>query len=574
MGEPIRILLVEDSENDALLLMRELSKGGFEPSCHRVETREAMIEALEGESWDLVITDHNLPGFSSEAALQAVKESGFDIPVIIVSGSIGEDIAVAAMKTGAHDYIMKDNLSRLVPAIERELREVENRRAHRQAAEIIRHMAYHDALTGLTNRHEFERRLRRLLNDDSQQAEHALLYLDLDQFKIINDTCGHIAGDELLKQLAVVLQKPIRESDTLARLGGDEFGVLLESCGQQRAIEIAQDLLEVVREFRFSWQDKTFALGVSIGLVMIEHDGKTMSDLLSAADMSCYAAKEKGRSRIHVYRDDDAEVLQRHGEMQWVSRINLALEECKLVLHKQCIVPLGSHGANARHCEFLLRMRGENGELIMPGAFISAAERYDLMPKLDRWVIDAAFAHVSETMSGNSTSARGTCFINLSGASLSDARFFTYIREKINQYQIPEGMMCFEITETATIANLTAAVRFINDIKEAGCLFALDDFGSGMSSFSYLKTIPADYLKIDGMFVRDMLADPMDRAIVDAVNQIGHVAGLLTIAEFVETPQTLDALREMGVDYAQGFGIEKPMPLDEDAITLSGAGRA
>ncbi len=561
MGEPIRVLLVEDSENDALLLMRELTRGGFEPTCHRVEEREAMREALENESWDLVITDHNLPGFSSEAALDAVKESGFDIPVIIVSGSIGEDIAVAAMKTGAHDYIMKDNLSRLVPAIERELREVENRRAHRQAAEIIRHMAYHDALTGLTNRHEFERRLRKLLRSDETDGQHALLYLDLDQFKIINDTCGHTAGDELLKQLAVVLHKPIRDTDTLARLGGDEFGVLLEHCGQQRAIEIAQNLLEVVSEFRFSWQEKTFALGVSIGLVMIDHDGKTMSDLLSAADMSCYAAKEKGRNRIHVYHDDDAEVLQRHGEMQWVNRINSALEEERFLLHKQCILPLGSHGANVQHCEFLLRMRDDDGELIMPGAFIPAAERYDLMPRLDRWVIREAFRWVSEQMSSKD-GLHGTCFINLSGASLSDARFFAYIRARLSEYEIPEGIICFEITETATIANLGAAVRFIHDIKEAGCLFALDDFGSGMSSFSYLKTIPADFLKIDGMFVRDMLADPMDRAIVAAVNEIGHVAGLRTIAEFVETPQTLDVLRDMGIDYAQGFGIEKPLPLD------------
>ena len=563
MSERLRVLIVEDSEDDAMLVLRELRRGGFEPEMERVDNQDELRRALRQRNWDVVITDHNMPGFSSEAALETVKETGLDVPVIIVSGSIGEDIAVAAMKTGAHDYIMKDNLKRLVPAIERELREVETRRAHRMAEETIRHMAYHDALTGLTNRHEFERRLRRALYHAQEEgAQHALLYLDLDQFKIINDTCGHIAGDEMLKQVAVVLQQPIRETDTLARLGGDEFGVLLENCPQDRAEAIARALLQEIRDFRFVWQDKTFALGVSIGLVMITGDGKTLTDVLSAADMACYAAKDRGRGRVHVYSDNDADLAQRQGEMQWVARINHALEENRFELFRQCIVPLASQDDGAVHCEFLVRMREPDGELVLPGAFIPAAERYNLMPALDRWVIDAVFRHVAQhgpPVAG--ANGRTLCFINLSGASLSDDTFFAYIRDKLDEYRIPRGTVCFEITETAAIANLGTAVEFIQEIREAGCLFALDDFGSGLSSFSYLRTIPADFLKIDGIFVRDMVEDPMDAAIVEAINSIGHVAGLRTIAEFVESAAIRERLRAVGVDFAQGFGISAPEPL-------------
>jgi len=564
MEKDIRILVVEDSEDDMILLIRELHRGGFTPRCTRVETRKSMLDALISEPWDLVITDHNMPGFNSTAAVEVIKELELDVPVIIVSGSIGEEIAVAAMKTGAHDYIMKDNMARLVPAIERELREVDTRRAHRKAEETIHHMAFHDALTGLTNRHDFEIRLNNaLISAKERNVEHALIYLDLDQFKIVNDTCGHVAGDELLKQLAVVLQGSVRDSDTLARLGGDEFGVLMEHCPLERANEIAEQLLQTVRDFRFGWKKKTFTLGASIGMVVINNDGKTMADVLSAADMACYAAKDKGRNRVQIYRDDDLEVKQRQGEMLWVNLISQALRDDRFVLHRQCITPLDIHNSNKKYCEFLVRMLDEDGEIIFPGAFIPAAERYDLMPDLDRWVINAAFKFISkECRKNGGSSGPGVCFINLSGASLSDEKFFSYIRDNLKKYQIPEGVVCFEITETATIANLKLAVKFINEIKDAGCLFALDDFGSGMSSFSYLKTIPADFLKIDGEFIRDMLIDPMDTAIVEAINKIGHVAGLRTIAEYVETPAIMEKLRAIGVDYAQGYGIEKPTALE------------
>lgn len=556
MGRVLRVLLVEDSEDDALLLVRELRKGGYELQSHRVYNAADLEAALARFDWDLIITDHNLPGFGSAAALAIIKRGGVDLPVIIVSGSIGEDVAVAAMKEGAHDYIMKDNLTRLVPAVDRELREAENRHAHRRAQETIQRLAFHDALTGLVNRHEFEARLKRALASTGEGLGHALLYLDLDQFKIINDTCGHTAGDALLRQLAVVLRGPIRDVDTLARLGGDEFGILLHGCSLDHAQEVAERILQIIKEFRYTWQHKTFTIGASIGLVMIEDPSQTLSDVLRDADMACYAAKDKGRSRVHVYHSDDAELRQRHGEMEWVARLNRAIEENRFELYRQRIVPLQPGGT--RHHEFLLRLRGDDDTLIPPGAFLPAAERYNLMPALDRWVLRHALALLTRLY--DPATIREVFFINLSGATLSDDQFGAFAIQQLKDYGLPPAAVGFEITETAVIANLASALDFIRQVKECGCRVALDDFGSGLSSFSYLKTIPADYLKIDGSFILGMLDDPMDRAIVDAINRIGHVAGLKTVAEFVESEAMKQRLVELGVDYAQGYAIHSPEP--------------
>ncbi len=557
MQQPLRVLLIEDSEDDATLLLRELRKGGFQPNCRRVDNGPDLEAALVAGPWDVVITDHNLPGYSSEAALAAVQRAGLDVPVIIVSGSIGESIAVAAMKSGAHDYIMKSNLARLVPAIDRELREAETRRAHRRAQETIQHLAFHDALTGLANRHQFEDRVRRALATARSGARHALLYLDLDQFKIINDTCGHTAGDGLLRQLAVVLRGPIREIDMLARLGGDEFGVLLYGCSLDHAQQVADRMLEIVKNFRYVWQHKSFAIGASIGLVMLDDPSQTLSDVLRMADMACYAAKDKGRNRVHVFRADDAELRQRHGEMEWVARLNHALQNGQFVLHQQPIVALGDGGS--RHTEFLLRLRSDDGGLIEPGAFIPAAERYSLMPSLDRWVVRRAFEHLAGQC-GRAVAAEAF-FINVSGATVGDDQFANYVIEQLHRLSLPAGIIGFEITETAVIANLGRALEFIERVKALGCRVALDDFGSGMSSFTYLKTIPADYLKIDGGFIKGMLDDPMDTAIVESINRVGHVAGLRTIAESVETADVRRRLTELGVDYGQGFAIQRPVPL-------------
>jgi diguanylate cyclase (GGDEF)-like protein len=561
MDQPLRLLLVEDSENDALLVVRELSKNGFTLEHVRVDTQAGLRSALDEGEWDIVITDHNMPGFNSDETLAIVRERELDLPIIIVSGSIGEDIAVAAMKGGAHDYIMKGNLARLAPAIQRELRDAKTRQAHRQARQTIEHMAFHDALTGLNNRFEFEHQLRRALETTEHGHSHALLYVDLDQFKIINDTCGHVAGDELLRQVATLLKGPIRGADTLARLGGDEFGVLLLDCPPDQARRIGERMLELVRDFRFIWQDKNFNIGASIGMVMLDHPGLTLADAMRQADMACYAAKDKGRNRIQLYLPDDVELRQRHGEMEWVNRINRALETDFFELHHQRIVALsGAHPVNC--CEFLLRMREPgNPRLILPGTFIPAAERYGLMPAMDRWVVAHSLGHLSSCRAAAPDLDKGLAFINLSGATLNDEHFLAFVKDQLEQYGIPAASVCFEITETAAISNLKHALAFIDGVKTLGCRVALDDFGTGLSSFSYLKTLHADYLKIDGGFVRDMLDDPMDASIVEAINNIGHVAGLTTIAEFVETDAIRARLVEIGVDYAQGYGIHRPEPL-------------
>jgi len=563
MKNNLRILVIEDSEDDVILMQRVLSNAGYSVELLRVDNGEDLDSALQNHQWDLVITDHNIPGFSSEASLRHVKEFDENIPVVIVSGSIGEDIAVAAMKAGAQDYIMKNNLVRLVPAIERELREVETRRARKRAEDTIRHMAYHDSLTGLINRAEFERRFKRVLfslKDNSHH--HALFYIDLDQFKIINDTCGHVAGDELLKQITVILHKPIRENDTLARLGGDEFGILLENCPIEQAKLIADNLLKEVKDFHFVWKNQTFQISASIGLVMLTDSEQGMTEVLSAADMSCYAAKDAGRNRYHIYSEDDTSLIRRHGEMKWVSRIHEALKNDSFVLYQQMMPPVKSDTDLVTNYEFLVRLKDKT-EIIAPGAFIPAAERYNLMTAIDRWVISHAFQSIVKITQSNPGLEKATYFLNLSGTSLSDEVFFDFLREQFQEYELSAEQICFEVTETAAITNLASTVEFIKRLKQLGCKFALDDFGAGLSSFSYLKSLPVDFLKIDGGFVRDMLEDPMDAAIVAAVNNIGHVAGLKTVAEFVESTEIMVALAEIGVDYAQGYALAKPAPVED-----------
>ena len=559
-GSIIKVLLVEDLEDDAVLLERELSRGGFVATLHRVETTEQLMRALNQPGWDIVITDHNLPGFSSEVVLQAVREKGLDVPVIILSGTIGEEAAVAAMKSGASDYIMKGNMARLGPAIERELRDAIIRRNHREAEATIRHMAIHDPLTGLSNRHAFSQRLADTLHSAREHhSVHGLLYLDLDQFKVVNDTCGHVAGDELLKQLALVLRQSVRDSDSVARLGGDEFGLLLENCPTEDAQRIASKLLHALNDYRFTWAGRIFSLKASIGLVPINYLSKTVEDLLGRADLACFAAKDLGRNRVHEYRDDDFEMARRHGEMQWVSQINHALEQNNFVLYQQRIQPLDVQ-SGAGHREILIRLRHEDGSLVSPGTFLPAAERYNLAPAVDRWVVRAVIEHLANPVAVGDLHDEAF-FVNISGSTLNDNGFFDFVSERLRATGVRGSRLCFEITETAAISNLNQAVSFIEHIRAEGCQFALDDFGAGLSSFSYLKTIPVDFLKIDGGFVREIASDPMDRAIVEAINQIGHVVGLRTIAEFTETDAVRHELVRLGVDYAQGYGIHRPEPL-------------
>jgi diguanylate cyclase (GGDEF)-like protein/PAS domain S-box-containing protein len=432
----------------------------------------------------------------------------------------------------------------------------------RQLAQQMVHQATHDALTGLVNRREFERRLERVLETaQTDGVEHALCYVDLDQFKVINDTCGHIAGDALLRQLGTLLPTKIRKRDTLARLGGDEFGVLMEHCSLNQARRVANAILRTLEDYRFIWNGNSFSIGASIGLVPITVGSNSITFLLSAADSACYAAKERGRHRISVYHEGDEELAKRQGEMQWAARLPRALETNRFRLYYQPIVALNGAHTQGHHYELLLRMEGEDGQLVLPGAFLPAAERYGFSTKLDRWVIRLALNWLQEH--SQQLDQLTLCSINLSGHSLGDDAFLEDLVTSVKQTEIPAQKICFEITETAAITNLSNATRFIKTLKSRGCQFALDDFGSGLSSFAYLKNLPVDFLKIDGLFVKDIARDPLDLALVKSINDIGHVMGKKTIAEFVENKAVLEKIQAIGVDYGQGFGIGRPRPIED-----------
>jgi len=428
-----------------------------------------------------------------------------------------------------------------------------------ESRDLNRRLSYHashDILTGLVNRREFENRVERALKSArARETSYALLYLDLDQFKIVNDSCGHSAGDALLGQLGALLKSKIRWRDTLARLGGDEFGVLLESCSLEEAMNTAETLRMAISEYKFVWEERTFRLGVSIGVVPITADNEDVATLLSAADSACAAAKEAGRNRILSFQENDIDLMRRRREMQWAARINNALEENRFELFRQTIQPLQAEEQGA-HYEILLRMRDENGGIISPGLFIEAAERYSITPAIDRWVIRSAFRWlVSEA---DERERLALCSINLSGQSLGDEKFLPFVIDQFRMSGIDATKICFEITETAAIASYSQANRFINALKEIGCKFALDDFGTGLSSFGYLKHFPVDFLKIDGSFVKEILHDPIDREMVRSINEIGHLTGKRTIAEFAENEEIITMLRGMGVDYAQGYGVSEP----------------
>ncbi len=431
--------------------------------------------------------------------------------------------------------------------------------ANRELARQMSWQVAHDKLTGLASRQEFERRLELLTTQArASGSQHALLYMDLDNFKIVNDTSGHLAGDELLKQLAFLLAEHMRRNDTLGRLGGDEFGALLENCPLENALAIAEKLRETVSEFRFAWGGKTFEVGVSIGLAMVGPETVSLAEAMSAADVACYAAKDAGRNQVHVYSPANRESATRHQEMHMASGIRSALENGRFVLYAQEILPLTAGAPTGRHYEVLVRMLDEHGLLIPPGVFIPAAERYGLMPAVDRWVVE----HALETLARIPAARDVHLTINLSGLCFRDEHTAECLRAVMTQTGVDPTHLTFEITETAAVSQLSRAVAFMRGMKSLGCRFALDDFGSGMSSFAYLKALPVDTLKIDGAFVRDMLEDPADRAFVEAIHRVAHTLGKETVAEFVETAAIVEVLREIGVDYVQGYAISKPRPLD------------
>ncbi len=451
----------------------------------------------------------------------------------------------------------------------------------RQANQQLVWQARHDGLTGLVNRAAFEVKLTQAIqNAQITDRQHTLCYIDLDQFKIVNDTCGHNAGDELLRRLAQIFQREIRSTDTLSRLGGDEFGILFHQCALDQARQIVERIHQQVGQFRFLWQEQSFNVSASFGLVQIDQSSDSLTSVLSAADAACYAAKEAGRNRIHLYYSDDDELARQRGERLWISQIHQAIEENRFQLYAQDIVPIAPDHAFVeprpngqlkfeRHVEILLRMIDRDGKIIPPGFFIPAAERYGLMTDLDRVVIETFFRSYANACLSNSGRPLDSCLyaINLSARSLNDAQFIDFVKAKFAEYRLPPHVICFEITETAAIANIDQAIQFITELKQMGCHFALDDFGSGMNCFAYLKQLKIDYLKIDGSFIQNITTEKIDQELVACMNRIAHVLGVKTVAEWVENDEILQTLRELDIDYAQGYGLHRPEPLE---FTLMG----
>lgn len=431
----------------------------------------------------------------------------------------------------------------------------------RQLTELLTYQASHDTLTELYNRREFERRIERVLAAVAAGGPPcALLYIDLDQFKLINDTSGHVAGDQLLSQLATMMSVHLRGGDVLARLGGDEFGVLAtEVHDLAGAMLVAERLREHIDGYVFVWEQRTYTVTASIGGVMLDRANVTLKDLLSQADTACYMAKEGGRNRVHFYSEHDDNAARRRSEMEWANRLRWAIDEGRLLLKYQEVWPLSADAEPGLHLELLLRFRDEEGRLVVPGAFIPAAERYGLMPMIDRWVIETALANFDRLHPSGGQLRTAT--INLSGASIEDETLADLILELLKRHAVAPERVCFEITETVAVRNLAQVARFIERLRAVGCRFALDDFGAGMSSFGYLKNLPVDIIKIDGAFIRDLLTDPMSHAIVKAVTDIGHKRGLKVIAEWVTSDEILMELGAMGVDYAQGYALHQPEPV-------------
>jgi len=530
----------------------------------RIEYLNPVAEALTG--WDTA----EVAGRPVDEVIQLLSEGSrqpLDNPILrclregrivelvepsVLVGRRGQEISIQDSAAPIHD-----RGGRLIGAVMVFHDVSQERRLQRALA----YQASHDALTGLINRREFENRLKDALQAarDDPSLRHVLLYLDLDQFKVVNDTCGHQAGDRLLKQLTSVVQTRIRTTDVLARLGGDEFGVLLTDCSLGMAHRIAENLRQSIRDFRFAWDDRVMNVGVSIGVAEIDGNADTLDAVMSAADVACYSAKDSGRNRVQTYQHGRAP--ERHREMQWVSRINRAIEEGRFELYCQPIVPIRSGVDALRHFELLLRMRDEHGELVQPSEFIPAAERYNLMPAIDRWVVRQACTRLARRR----TDMRGEHYmlgINVSATTLNDEQFLDFVLAEISAADLAPGALCFELTEGAAMTGLAAATRFIGELRGRGCRFSLDDFGSGLSSFIFLKNLPVDYLKLDGQFMHNVTRDHIDRSLVEAIARIGESMGIRTVAERVDSAELLARLAEVGVEYAQGHYISAPQPVE------------
>ncbi len=499
-----------------------------------------------------------------ELLTQMGIDSYFGAPLISPSGKMMGLVSVMDDKPLNPDINIRPILRIFANRIALEMQRKEEEEELKGMSKQLTYQASHDALTGLINRREFETRMKNALDSAvNSQEHHVLCYLDLDQFKIVNDTCGHIAGDELLKQLAIRLASLVRGSDTIARLGGDEFGILFLDCTLKHAEKLSNNLLEATRGFRFTWKNNAFEIGASIGLVPITQNSHDIHTLLQAADSACYVAKDLGRNRIHVYREDDHEISSRKDEIRWISEISKAFEKNNFLLYRQIIKPVNSDPAAKEHYEILLRMKDHEGNLLLPGSFISAAERYNLMYSIDQWVIENSFSFIGQQYKKESGTISNNILytINLSGLSISNEKLPYFITSMSNKYGINPETICFEITETAAITNFAQAVALIENMKKAGFLFALDDFGTGLCSYAYLRSLPVSYLKIDGRFISGLNYDVMNRAIIESIVHISEVMKVETIAEWVEDENILKELTLLGVNYVQGYHIGSPEPV-------------
>lgn len=538
---PIPIMLLErdgriiDINRAAKLLLRPSSE------CHKGQTLHDYIEAE-----------------SAAEIMGALDQAKLETPVNVVITLPRLNDGTVTIEIDANVFTISGE-----PVIQVFMKDVSETR------EMVNRMSYlasHDPLTGLINRREFELRLSQAIaSARKSDSEHALCYIDLDRFKIVNDTCGHHAGDELLRQVTSLLKSRVRDRDSVARLGGDEFALLLQNCSQVKAMEIAQSIIRMLGEFRFSWADNLFTVGASIGVTPVDARSGNMESVLKDADSACYVAKETGRNRVHAARHDDAELSQHHEEMQQLQEITQALKENRFRLCHQLCLPLDESRIDEWHCEILLRMVSRSGRQMAPEEFIPVAERYNLMPEIDRWCVNTVFSTLKTLTS--SQQRPGMCAINISGQSLAQPGFTRFVTELAQQYHVDPAMVCFEIREVTAIANLAHARRFIEELKQAGFKFALDNFGDSLSSFSYINKLPIDYIKLDRSLIGGITQNPISQAMVEAINKISHLIGIETIAEFVEDEETLKELRRIGVDFVQGHHISKPAPIAVTAAT-------
>ncbi|MBL3527670.1 MAG: EAL domain-containing protein [gamma proteobacterium endosymbiont of Lamellibrachia anaximandri] len=540
--------------------------------------REALELIADGSPYAVVVSDMRMPGMDGLELLQQLHEASPDTVRVMLTGNADQQTAVDAVNKGkvfrfltkpCDSSEMADVLQKSVERFQMQL--IMKNQGERDAERIqllTRKLSYqsrHDILTGLANRSTFELRMESALSASYREGrEHALCYLDLDHFHVINDTCGNIAGDELLREVSLILSTQRRRGDLVARLSGDHFGILLSDCPLSEAQRIIETLHDKIRLFRFQWEERQFSPSVSIGLVPVTNNSEDVASLFGAAETACNVAKDQGRNQLHVSNKNDQELTSRLGEMQWVSRINAALEEDRFHLYYQTITPIGNNRESGEHYELLVRLEDEEGNIVPPGEFLSAAENFHLSSRLDRWVISTA---VNWYLNHPQSLARLTlCSINLSGHSLGKPEMLKFIIDQFNRTGLPAEKFCFEVTETAAVSQLSSTVEFIRILKQAGFYFSLDDFGTGVSSFAYLKNLPVDYLKIDGTFVKQIDQNSIDRAMVKSINEIGKTMGKKTIAEFVENEAIKQELITLGVDFIQGYLIGKPKPLDELAL--------